>query len=128
MHVIRLRKPWVRINSDGKTDTIEVPEPAFAAESRSVEIGMLVRYQRSFNMPTGIMDDTRVDLCVEQWQGELVSVTLNDHIDEMRGSSFPLRIDITNRLRPANRLLIKLESVPDGVARLSGEVTLQIES
>ncbi|QDT02613.1 hypothetical protein K227x_09910 [Rubripirellula lacrimiformis] len=129
MHVIRLRKPWQKTAADGIVLRVDVPEPPHDFDvTRDDESVGVVDYERRFNSPTGLDATVRVYLRIDGWEGELVDVHLNDRSLVSDVDSLQLRIDITDWVLSANRLVIRLnanDQITD--PRLSGEVTLAIE-
>ena len=122
MHVIRLRRPWDRIDAQTQQrQRIDVPEPPSDEDSpRSVT------YRRRFNRPTGLVPDTAIRLRISGWAGELTALSLNDQ--SLPVGAAPLEVDLSGRLEPHNSLQLTLAPGPDGAPpRLSGEVTLVID-
>lgn len=117
MHQIRLRRPWTLETTDGEPLRVDAPDQQRQTSKAT--------YSRSFNLPTSIDESTEVVLVIESWHGDASAVLLNDaplSID----SSFPFRQNIAERLRPTNRVEIKLASDADGVLALDGAVWLEI--
>jgi len=123
MHVIRLRRPWHKSDHHGGTSArVDVPEADVDHEHEE----RTFRYQRNFNLPSGLRASSQVFLRIDGWQGRLESAAVN---------GFPLpiehsRIDaeITQLLEPHNQITLLLTGLPGQGARLSGEVTLAIDA
>ena len=100
MHLIRLRDPWEIEAADGS-----------------------VRYQRWFNLPTGLAGAT-VRIAIDQLD-PATSVLLNDEpLPALAGS----RWTITDRLQPRNRIVIEITGDAPPASRPFGEVRLEIEA
>lgn len=94
-----------------------------------------VLFTRRFGCPTGIVDDDRVELVVEAVD-QRASIELNGQLlGETRWGADPWRLEITDRLRPANELRITVELPADPQDRgertgkpggVIGEVRLEI--
>lgn len=68
-----------------------------------------VLFTRRFGCPTGIVDDDRVELVIEAVD-QRASIELNGQfLGETRWGAGPWRLEITDRLRPANELRITVE-------------------
>ena len=99
-HVIRLRDPWQC-------------EPVRAELPRAPDDPQLVRCTRQFNAPTNLDPQARVWL-VRDAVDFRASFDLNDHhLGTIEGRRPQPRIDITDALRPHNRLVIEIELAPD---------------
>ena len=101
-HVIRLRGPWER---EERADA--------------------VRFTRRFHAPTGLDERTTVWLAIEDVP-LAANVTLNGlPLGERR--SHPARVDVTERLRTNNVLVIEAEAPRRGPAADPRGVRLEIE-
>lgn len=133
MHVIRLRRPWVKRSYDASGQHTEnakanVPDTETDAGSQTQK----VVYTRSFNRPTGLDDQSGVFLNIADWSGKLNAIQFNQtavKLPEM--DSAPMRIDLTSRLEPSNEICIEILPSSDSVAAssqplLSGEVQIEI--
>ncbi|NNE00659.1 MAG: hypothetical protein HKN47_25365 [Pirellulaceae bacterium] len=125
-HVIRLRRPWTRCVAGGSESTkIDVPEidaaQSVISRSTATTPSADVIYQRRFNRPSGLDADSQVQLRIETWQGNLVSVHLNDVPLDLANN-----IDITSQVRDHNLLSIQLAPRDDQLPRLTGPVNLAI--
>ncbi|MEL6105664.1 MAG: hypothetical protein AAFU85_06495 [Planctomycetota bacterium] len=117
MHRIRLRRPWTLETADGEQQRVDAPD-----ERRQTAAAT---YSRSFNLPTSINATTEVTLVIESWHAESATVLLND-ASLVLDSNFPFRENITGRLRPVNRIDVKLTAGVDGRLALDGAVWLEI--
>jgi hypothetical protein len=127
LHVIRLKRPWEKICLDtGQSQIVDVPEPAVvaAAEPTASKLAQM-SYCRNFNAPTGLEASSRVYLRVSEWVGKLDRISLNGQVLDAAGS--PFEADITDWIRPHNRIEIVLEDLPAKLARMAGEVTIVID-
>ncbi|MFM7070978.1 MAG: glycosyl hydrolase 2 galactose-binding domain-containing protein [Planctomycetota bacterium] len=94
-----------------------------------------VLFTRRFGCPSGIVDDDRVELVVEAVD-QRASIELNGQmLGETRWGAGPWRLEITDRLRPANELRITVDLPAEPRDRgeragkpggLIGEVRLEI--
>lgn len=129
MHVIRLRKPWTRILSDGGVvDRVDVPDgDSFdCPPSMESQAEIAVVYSRRFNRPSGVRR-ARVYLRITGWHGRLDVVTLNEHSVAVGGDSHVVHAEITSLLRSHNELKLRLVATVTTPPRLTGEVELGIE-
>lgn len=123
MHIIRLRRPWQKnAGPDDKPRRIDVPEIDHEPAPQRAQTST---YRRSFNLPSGLADSSRVYLRVDGWQGSLVSATLNDAPLPFGPNN--IDAEITSWLRPHNKITITLAGGPGQKVRLSGEVSLAID-
>ena len=124
MHVIRLRKPWTKLLSDGgPAFRVDVPDQTV---SDSELPGAVAHYRRRFNRPSGL-DDARVFLRITGWHGRLKSLSLNQTPIPVEASATGVNTDVTSLLQPHNELVVSLLGTPAGLPRLSGEVSLGID-
>ncbi len=123
MHIIRLRGPWEKQTGDDEVVRVDVPEDESEIAGSPQAI---VWYRRNFNRPTGLQSQDRVYLKVTSWTGSLQSVQLNDQ--PIAVGAPPLEVDITSRLAPHNVVCLTFRSAADEMPRLSGEVSLAIDS
>jgi hypothetical protein len=124
MHIIRLRRPWCKsIETGGTPLQIDVPE--LNVEPTTNEQQQTSTYRRSFNIPSGLRDSSRVYLRVDGWEGCLESATLNGSPLDVGQSK--INAEITDLLKPNNQITISLTGRGGQPARLSGEVTLAID-
>lgn len=123
MHEIRLRRPWEK-RLKGQTETRRIDVPEAESDATLLEASSAT-YSRNFNRPPGLPQSARVHLRIEAWQGQLVSLTLNDHPLEITRP--PLSCEVTEWLEPHNQIEIELCDADDQRARLTGEVVLVIE-
>lgn len=127
MHEIRLRRPWLRFGLDDQPTKVDAPELAPGSGATSSTI----RYQRSFNLPTGLSDRESVVLVIESCVGRHVKILLNDQVllsTEQFSGAFPFAAEINDKLVSHNVLSIHLTGAEDQPALLNGEVKLQLES
>ncbi len=123
MHTIRLRGPWQKVEGSDSTATrVTVPET-----QHGDGLGESATYKRNFNRPTGLTGQDRVSITISDWEGKLEQIAINDNVIE-HDDKRPLRAEITPHLELHNVLAITLAGGTDSPARLSGEVTLQIET
>ena len=101
---------------------VDVPETESDVE---LPADVSATYQRNFNRPSGLGGGTRVFLRIESWQGQLISLSVNDHPLEI--ATPPLMCEITEWLEPHNQIRLELRGVENEGARLSGEVALSID-
>ena len=157
MHTIRLRGPWNYLplcrttwTAEGtSTETEGVVPPGgrlnMPADWQSIlgnDFFGRVRFERHFHCPTGLTEQDRVFIAIEQVDA-LGSVQLNgQHLGDIPATAGPTRFDITILLQQRNRLEVvvdlprlQAESAPlerPGREQLAGgligEVALQIES
>ena len=127
MHIIRLRRPWSRtaVDSSGNEQTeakTDVPDLELAAVSdRRI-------YQRSFNRPTGLNDQSQVFLAISDWQGRLQSMKINQSsVELVEPPTSPLRIDVTPQLELSNKIEIQIIKEGDQQPLLCGSVQIEIE-
>jgi hypothetical protein len=125
MHVIRLRKPWMRTREPGDStdDRVDVPD---LDQARAIPVDSVLVYRRKFNRPTKL-SNARVYLSISEWRGQLESVMLNGDAVPCDASWTCFRQEITSRLKLHNELVIRLAQAPESAPRLSGEVSLVIE-
>ena len=125
MHEIHLRRPWDRMSKlDPQSVVVDIPDSSFLIESQ-VHAGDEVRYQRGFNSPTGLTECDHVGLCIGAWQGELVSVKIND--TQFSPATAPLVLDLSGVLLGFNKIEITLMSMSGELPRITGDVVLQIQ-
>ena len=125
MHEIHLRRPWDRMSKlDPQSVVVDIPDSSFLIESQ-VHAGDEVRYQRRFNSPTGLTECDQVGLCICAWQGELVSVKIND--TQFSPATAPLVLDLSGVLLGFNKIEITLMSMSGELPRITGDVVLQIQ-
>lgn len=132
MHIIRLKRPWEkRPLGSNASETIDVPEPVRSSietieAATSAQNGDAFSYHRNFNKPSGLGSSCKVFLCINEWTGQLESVSVNQQpVDSNLGQ--PIKADITQRLQSHNKVELVLRSLPGQPVRLSGEVTLAID-
>ncbi len=140
MHRIRLRGPWQKSYGDPViTLRIPVPEalpaplPTRPASDASEQLGINrsqpVRYQRTFNRPTGLDANSRVLIRIEHWIGDAIELQINQHSLPM--SAPPLEVDVTEFLKPHNCFALTLthannDPASQGQPTLDGEVSILI--
>jgi hypothetical protein len=133
MHVIRLRRPWVKRSYDASGQQTEnpkanVPDTEAIAESQMQK----VVYARSFNRPTGLDDQSSVFLNVAGWSGTLDVIQFNQTaVDLPKPACAPMRIELTSLLKLSNEVQIVILASKDSVAAtsqplLNGEVQIEI--
>ncbi|TWU42044.1 hypothetical protein [Novipirellula artificiosorum] len=124
MHSIRLRYPWTK-QFQGSSDVfrVNVPEPIGPASTGVKSREAL--YIRTFNCPTGIVENTSVKLCISNWIGRLSSLTLNG--SPLAISEPPLEVEIAAVLQSHNRLVLELKPTNGEGLGLCGDVTLRME-
>ncbi|OYP30329.1 hypothetical protein [Rhodopirellula sp. MGV] len=130
MHIIRLRRPWVRWTND-IAQAIRTDAPDTLTEP--IETGGDVHYQRRFNCPTGLTPNSTVVLSICPTPPSTARVLLNDQAvwDSESEDSESLCLEIQHLLQPSNTLLLVF-SVPDSsqpdeiVRHLASEIELQI--
>jgi hypothetical protein len=123
MHTIRLRRPWCKsIETGGVPLRVDVPELNVETASSEQQTST---YRRSFNIPSGLRDSSRIYLRVDGWEGCLESATLNGSPLDIGKSK--INAEITDLLKPNNQITISLTGSGGQPARLSGEVTLAID-
>lgn len=133
MHVIRLRRPWVKRSYDASGQHTEnakanVPDTEIDAGSQTQK----VIYTRSFNRPTGLDDQSDVFLSIADWSGKLNAIEFNQTAVKLPElASAPMRIDLTSRLKRSNEIQIEILPSSDSEAAssqplLSGEVQIEI--
>ena len=116
-HDIRLAGPWGVdwvAPEDVPLATLSVGETTFPVDWEAVfgEVYGTARFTRRFNRPTGLDERTRVWLCVPDYHG-MLSVELNQRVLAiLPEEDLPVRIDITESIRPHNRLVLEVTSGP----------------
>ncbi len=125
MHEIQLRRPWSRISKmDQQPVVVDVPDSTVMIESRVLS-GDQVRYQRGFNSPTGLSAADKVGLFISGWQGQLVSVQINETV--FSPGDAPVVLDLSRILMGFNNIEIRLMSKSGELPRITGDVVLQIQ-
>ncbi len=142
-HVIRIRGPWQRtVLNDGAQDVsaddrevANVKMPGSWSADLGEDFQGTVRYQRMFNRPTGITQETTLRLVFQQIVGD-ADVHLNDELlgtilwPNQTGS-----FDVTDRMNPRNQIRVDIQALRSGKAGadqapppggMVGEVQLQI--
>lgn len=109
IHRIRLRGPWNYewlgdSKHDPKNGKVSLPK-----EWRELfgDVGGHVRFQRTFHCPTNLSEASRVDLVFEGIGGE-AKVTLNNRQFIETVNENPIRLVITEHLRPTNDLQVEV--------------------
>lgn len=130
IHRIHLRGPWNYEWLDDSRHDPKIGRVSLPKEWRELfgDVGGHVRFQRTFHCPTNLSETSRVDLVFEGIGGEAV-VTLNGHMLGETDSENPLRLTITDHLRPTNDLQVELQFQPEKTPRpggLWGLVVLEI--
>ncbi|MCC9599646.1 hypothetical protein LOC67_03660 [Stieleria sp. JC731] len=135
MHVIRLRRPWLRqTNDDAQPVRCDVPDTSDFHSPQT----QTVLYERRFNCPTGLGDHSRVQLTVTAMAGTSGQISLNDNIiwtspeAGLNQLSDPIQLQIKNHLAPTNRLMIEITNNdsrphPEVAPILNGEVYLELD-
>lgn len=124
MHVIRLRKPWEKESgSGGVLQRVDVPD---LEEQAVTDFTSVTRYRRRFNSPTRLRN-ARVRLRVSGWQGQLVSLRVNQSPIPVSEDVRHVDAEVTQLLRPHNEVEIALSGSGSVAACLNGEVSLAIE-
>ena len=124
-HEIRLRRPWNRTsNRDLQSVVVHVPDSLDQTDASTVA-GDQVRYQRGFNAPTGLTEAETIELCIDAWQGRLVSVQVNGCL--FSATDAPLVIDLSNVIEGFNRIEVTIMSESGELPRIHGEVVLRIQ-
>ena len=125
MHEIRLRRPWDRVSKmDRQSVVVDIPDSSVLIDSRVVA-GDQVRYQRGFNSPTGLSEADKVWLCISAWQGQLVSVQINETL--FSPAKAPLVLDLSGILSGFNKIEITLTSRSGELPRITGDIVLRIQ-
>lgn len=124
MHTIRLRRPWQRTR-DGEAVPTRVDVPDVDEPLDLPDPWNSVTYTRDFNRPTGLDDNSRVQLRIQSWTGSVKAILLNDELLEIGNP--PFEIEITERVQRHNQILICIERWGQPAARLSGAVDLLID-
>lgn len=124
MHVIRLRKPWIRtLGDDGIECRVDVPDET-CLETQATE--WVACYHRRFNCPSRLQD-VRVYLRITGWQGQMTSLCLNAVPIPVNETCHAIDVEVTALLRSHNELVITLSGTNQLTPRLSGEVSLGID-
>lgn len=126
MHRIRLRKPWLKQIGDQFSKGVDVPDLIDPIPGEK-----LVRYQRSFNQPTGLTPNDSVFLNITKIHGKASVIEINGKpcfLADVLAHDFPIRVNITKDLLPHNKIDIVLEFDTSVSPLLRGEVYLEIES
>ncbi|QDT08763.1 hypothetical protein [Planctomycetes bacterium K23_9] len=125
-HVIRLRRPWKKqLASSSDSVRIDVPEPTIEQVNQS-DSCEAATYERRFNRPRSLQVSDIVRVDVQAWQGQLISVRIND--TELVCSDPPATWDVTSHLNDHNLIQIKIEPASHLPPQLIGPVNLVIVS
>ncbi|MDA9934906.1 hypothetical protein N9B88_03975 [Rubripirellula sp.] len=125
MHEIRLRRPWDRLSKmDWQSVVVDIPDSSVLVDSRVVA-GDQVHYQRGFNSPTGLAEADKVGLRISAWQGQLVSVQINETL--FSPANAPLVLDLSGILLGFNKIEITLMSKSGELPRITGDIVLRIQ-
>lgn len=131
MHTIRLRGPWqYEVLSDASQPHAtglpsgRVNAPFDWRETHGAEFQGRIRYRRNFNCPTGLADETAVNLCVGNEKAETASFKVALNGTPLTGDD--ARFTIRSLLQPANNLEITVE-LPTDSDHLLENVHLEIE-
>lgn len=117
---MRLRSPWQAVyGSTGEAIRCDLPDTA----THDCEA---VVYRRSFHRPTGMSDEQRVVLTVQQWEGRLESLKVNQRPFDLSLEGSFVRVDITECLETRNRIELVLRAEREVEPRLIGPVELGI--
>ena len=109
---------------DPQSVVVDIPDSSVLIDSQ-VDAGDQVRYQRGFNSPTGLTEADKVGLCISAWQGQLVSVQINETL--FSPANAPLMIDLSRILLGFNKVEITLTSKSGELPRITGDIVLQIQ-
>lgn len=108
MHTIRLAKPWRKRGPNGASQRVDVPDTDPDGN------GGPVVYERNFNRPSGLDDNSEVFVQIDGWQASRIEIQLNGQpVPNSSQTDPPLLVAITEWLQTANTLQVRLDS-PDG--------------
>lgn len=118
-HQIRLRAAWQRTLG---SETIRVSLPDACPVGQDVGT-----YVRSFNAPTGIDNQTRIELVLESWSGKL-TLFLDDSmlVANLVSQAEALRVSLSGKLTAYHKLTLVLSDLGAGIS-LTGPCYLLIE-
>ena len=129
-HTIRLRRPWEKQIGGQSSERIDVPEIDLANTVQTMEPPEESTYRRRFNQPTGLTENTAVELEIQSWVGRLISVQVNDYSVPFDGNARSVRANISSMLSPHNLLTIRIAphdgASTDHKVLLNGAVNLLI--
>ena len=143
IHAIRIRGPWQRTVTQGTLADLELRKTVDMPSSWVDDLGPMfqgrVQYQRFFNKPTGIKQETSIALAFERVVG-YAAVWMNGK--ELGRIDWPAlrtdlheKFDITGQLQNRNEIVVEVTSLPLDVLAdwgeelaggLVGEVRLEI--
>lgn len=109
MHVIRLHGPWTaEITGPGPPETRRVHLPREWSELSELACKSGVALVRRFHRPTGLDDQTRVDLALPSaWP--IASVMMNGERQEARSDGELQRFDISKAIRTGDAHDLRIE-------------------
>lgn len=146
MHTIRIRGPWLRVVIHGSvTDAEEsssrktVQMPSGWVNDLGADFCGQVEYRRNFNKPTGINQQTRIHLALDEVVGHGEVMLNGQLLGVICWPDRNMRFEITGRIAHRNELVVAIRAlshaeiaahVPPGQplpeGGLVGEVRLEI--
>ena len=143
IHTIRIRGPWQRTVIEGALADSELRKTVEMPGSWVKDLGAkfqgCVRYQRFFNKPTGISQETPISLAFERVVGYAVVWMNGKQLGRIDWPALRTdmheKFDIAGQLQSRNEIVVEVTSLPldvlgDGQEELAGglvgEVRLEI--